>query len=332
MRVAVVGGVNSTQLLTEKLREHGFVDVKVWGYAPDDVSQVSGWSDLSKVCAQLDFPYQSFVRIADCVDELRLFCPDVIFAVGLSQLIPEEILEVPTIGCIGFHPTALPKGRGRAPIAWILLDNVPGAASFFTIRKGVDDGPILAQEAFDVIADDTASTIEKKLLLAEARALDRLLPSLISGLWVAVEQDHAQATWYGRRSPEDGWIDWKGSADAIERLVRASSKPHPGAFTHWQDAVVTIWAAEMFFRAEKGVVGRVLSVEADQSFVVQCGDGLIKVTQWTATNNWSPRVGQKLGYYADAEIRRLRSECEGLRQRVGKLEEMVTRMIGNPKS
>lgn len=325
MKIAVIGGVSSTKLLIEKLSQHGFNNVHVWGYAPENTTRVSGWSDLRGTSESLSFRYTPFVRVSDCKEEITDFAPDLIFAVGLSQIIPEDILSVPRMGCIGFHPTALPRGRGRAPLAWLILEGMDGAASFFLLRKGVDDGPIVAQAPFIVDEHDDAASVETKLLTAEAAALDAWLPQLACGEISGIEQDHSRANWYGRRTPEDGWLDWNKSAEDLSRLIRASTTPHPGAYTYHEDSVITIWKAEVHEIPEKGVVGRILQVFSDQSFLIQCKKGLLHVKNWQAINSWQPKVGIRLGYYAEAEIHKLRDKNAELEQRIIRLEAMLGR-------
>ena len=58
----------------------------------------------------------------DIKEQIRKSSVDILFVVGLSQLIDEDIIRMPRFGCVGFHPTKLPKGRGRAPMAWLILD------------------------------------------------------------------------------------------------------------------------------------------------------------------------------------------------------------------
>lgn len=323
MKIAIIGGVSSTRVLIEKLFQHGFHDVRVWGYSPEDNSLVSGWSDLKSVCERFGFKYSPFLRVSSCQEEIAQYAPDLIFAVGLSQIIPEELISIPRLGCIGFHPTALPKGRGRAAIAWLVLERMKGAASFFVLRTGVDDGPVVAQEPFEVDENDDAKSVETKLLAAEEIALDTWLPKLASGEIGGVEQDHSQASWYGRRSPEDGWIDWKVTVDELVRLIKASTEPHPGAYTFHEDSIITIWAAELNDSAQKGVVGRILKVFPDQSFLVQCSDGLLRVTRWQAANSWLPKVGIKLGYYTEAEVHRLKKKYSQLEERIAILEKVA---------
>jgi methionyl-tRNA formyltransferase len=319
MKTAVIGGVGSTALLVRKLSEHGYREVRVWGYHPPDCTDVSGWSDVVSLAEELGFEGRRFVRVTECLRDLGTWGPDVIFAVGLSQLIPEAMIRIPAMGCIGFHPTRLPLGRGRAPLAWIVEDGVPAAASFFRIGEGVDDGPILAQEAFEVVPEDDALAVSAKLMAAMSVAVDRLLPALLAGNLVGQDQDHARATWYGRRTPADGIIDWERDAGVILRKIRAASMPHPGAFTFAGDEKVIIWKAQLSSEPITGVPGRIVAVDADGGFQVQSGGGVVRVVEWVS-GDWKPRVGQRLGFSAQWELSRLRGRCASLEARLAELE------------
>jgi len=332
VKIAVIGGVVSTEVLITKLVEHGLRDLHVWGYAPTSTELVSNWRDLAALCARLGISYTPFRKVAECEAELRAFGPDITFAVGLSQLIPDAMLAIARLTNVGFHPTALPKGRGRAPVTWMVLEQRDGAASFFAMRAGVDDGPLYAQEPFTVTAEDDTHSIIDKLVVAEAIALDRWLPRLARGDLHAVEQDHTQATWYGRRTPEDGWINWHQDAALILRLVKAATRPHPGAFTYATDAKVIIFTAELSSHPEQGVVGRILQVAPDGSFLVQTGKGLLRAISWSAPEGWAPKVGALLGYYAESEINELRTRCDKLEKRLAKLEKRLAQLSAPPAS
>lgn len=325
MKIAVIGGVTSTRLLIEKLHQHGFKDVHVFGYSPEKTENVSGWIDLSGLADHNSYPFTPFVRISDCTALISQLKPEIIFAVGLSQLIPDAIISIPRLGAVGFHPTALPKGRGRAPIAWLVLEQMDGAATFFSLRDGVDDGPIYVQEPFKVNAGDTAATVEAKVLLAEANALDHWLPQLATGSIEAKEQDHTMATWYGRRTPEDGWIDWHVNAETILPLIRASTHPHPGAYTFRLDKKIRVFSAQLEKNSsELGVVGRILRVDSSGAFTVQCGERqLLTVTEWKASSDWSPKVGELLGYYIETEINALHHAHQRLEDKIKQLEEKI---------
>ena len=323
MRIAVIGGVRSTQVVIDRLAKHGFKDVHVRGYEPHDTSVVSGWVDLGLASAGHGFDYAPFVKVVECESWLDRLQPDVLFAVGLSQILPPNMLKLAGRGVVGFHPTALPRGRGRGAIAWLVLNAEDGAATFFSMQEGVDDGPIYVQEFFTVDDRDDASSVEHKLLYAEAVALDRWLPTLRSGVLEASEQDHTKASWYGRRAPEDGRVDWSSPQRDVLRLVRASTRPHPGAFTVAGTTVVRIWRAIADQSAFTGVVGRILEVRSDASFLVQAGAGLVLVTEWTSDRAWTPRTGMRLGLDPEVQLLQLKERCNALEARVEELARLI---------
>jgi methionyl-tRNA formyltransferase len=318
MRIVVIGGVSSTLMLIEKLNQHGFRDVHIFGYSPSDLGNVSGWANLSSAAANSKYSYNAFNRVSECRNKILEIFPDIVFAVGLSQIIPNDILTIPRLGCVGFHPTALPAGRGRAPIAWLILKNTDGAATFFSMRPGVDDGPILVQEPFKVDSQDTAGSVEAKMLLAESEALDRWLPQLAIGSFVTKDQDHRLASWYGRRTPDDGWINWHDSAHSIDRLIRATTKPFPGAYTFHQEHKIIIWSAVILEGTQEfGVIGRILRINDSGGFLVQCNEEkTLLVTEWETESCWQQKVGMKLGYYQELEIQSLRLEMSRLNEKI----------------
>ena len=328
MKIAVIGGVSSTRVVIQKLCQHGFTSVFVFGYEPQNTLNVSGWTDLSAIANEAGYIYQPFRKVIECTEFIREFAPDLVFAVGLSQIIPESLLRIPAKGFVGFHPTKLPLGRGRAPLAWLILDQNDGAASFFIMQDGVDDGPILAQVPFSVEFSDDASSLEEKMLRAEAIALDHLLLKLADGTVESSPQDHNSATYYGKRSPEDGWINWRYKAVDILTHIRASCAPHPGAFTFDQDEKIVITRAKLSLSdCQKGVVGRIIEVTDNGEFLIQCGDSCLWILEWTATPEWLPRVGRMLGFYAECEIVKLRSQISSLQCKINDLENLILGMV-----
>lgn len=323
MRIVVIGGVVSTELLLKKLIEHGFKEVLVFGFEPDSTVNVSGWVGLRTIANSGGFDYIGFKRVVECESKIGAFSPDVLFAVGLSQIIPDSILSISRLANIGFHPTMLPKGRGRAALAWLIIEGANGAATFFEMGSDVDDGAIYVQEPYDVVEGDDAANIEFKLLRAEAAALDCWLPQLKRGNLSATPQDIEQATWYGKRTPDDGCVDWSEESENICRLIKASAPPHPGAFTFSDNCQITLLTAEISKRREKGVIGRILKVYSDGAFEVQAENGLVKVTKWLCSQDWSPKVGMLLGYYEQLEIYRLKLELFNMKERLERIEKHI---------
>ena len=238
-------------------------------------------------------------------------------------------MSIPKMGSVGFHPTFLPAGRGRAPLAWVALDNGPAAANFFLINDGVDAGPIFVQEPVEVTPDDYVSDIAERLDVAIKKALDRWLPELLSGKWDPKPQSEVLATWNGRRGPDDGLIDWHRSADEIHALIRATSEPHPGAYVWYQDRRLIVWRGDIERRLPwRGAVGRVLLTEAGRGVLVQTGEGLLWLTEVQFADadlreraEDVLRVGVKLSFVEQDEIAALRARVASLEKRLEEIEQ-----------
>lgn len=303
--VLVIGSVKTTKHTIKQLVKNGFNVVGILGHEPKDNNLVSGWTNLRQLAKEYLIDFRGFKRVND-IEHIEWAASkdiDIIFAVGFSQLMSLDWLQMPKLGCIGFHPSFLPKGRGRAPIAWMILEKSYGSATFFLMGEGADDGPVFVQETFKVEDSDDASSIEIKIESAINKALERWLPELKNGVWNPVPQDELQATLTGKRSIEDGHINWNSSAYQIDRLIKASTKPHPGAYTYLKDQKMIIWKSSLEKEIPiKGVVGRILIIDQEKGFLVQCGEGLIWLKSITVDDKIKPVVGSKLGYNVEDEI------------------------------
>lgn len=277
-RIIVIGAVKSTLVTLQKLIAHGFNIQGVLGYEPIKTDKISKVVSFKDVCKEHGIEYRPFQRINEESHLNWAFerKPDIIFAVGFSQLMSSKWLEIPKLGCVGFHPTQLPQGRGRAPISWLILEQKDGAANFFLMGQGADEGSIFIQEPFIVDQNDDVVSVQNKIMLSIGTALDKWLPDLKKGIWNPIEQDHSKASWYEKRAVEDGLIDWEKSADEINRLIKATTYPHPGAYTYHKQNKIIILNSQIESNLNiKGVVGRILRVDQRKGYLVQCGVGLI---------------------------------------------------------
>ena len=318
IKIGVIGGVNATKIVIQKLFENDFNNVFVWNYKPSSKAKiVSGWDDLALVSKVSGYENHEFSRVQEIKKSIKTFKPEILFVVGLSQIVPKEIINIPKYGCIGFHPTKLPFGRGRAPLAWLILESCSlSSATFFLINERVDDGPILAQEDFDINEDDYAEDIEKKMLDAEGKALDSLLSNPQFPDLLSKEQEHKKAFYFEKRDPSDGIIDWQNDATEILRLIRATSKPFPFAYTYFENNKVCIKKAKISDYPIKGVIGKILRVN-DSSFLVQCEDGVLEILSWDSLNkSWEPKVNMRLGFNIQEEIYHLRKKIEEITRKI----------------
>ena len=330
-RIVLAGAVNSSRLTFEALLRHKAPLLGVLGLSPEPGRRASGYVDLVELAGSEGVPAVHFENINDTsvAQQVAEWDPEVLMVVGLSQMVRQPLLDAPRRACVGYHPTALPRGRGRAPIAWLTLDGTDGtdatngtdgAATFFVMTPEADAGGVLVQEPFEVPGGAYAADVVAVQSEAITRALDRWLPRMLEGWWDPVPQDENLATWNGRRGPADGWIDWSRSAEEILGIVRTASKPHPGAYTYSGGEKLVVWRASLETDWPiRGAVGRVLVDDEHRGLLVQAGDGLIWLSEFEGPTR--PGVGSRLGFVVENELAKLSGRVAELEKRLEQLAE-----------
>ena len=216
---------------------------------------------------------------------LKSIKPDLILVMGWSQLLKTEIIKIPSIGIIGSHPTELPKYRGRAPIPWSIIKGLKQSAeTFFWITEGTDNGDILDQQKFLISDEDDANSVYNKVTEAAKMMIIKNLDLIEKGIIRKKKQDEADfLEYWPKRIPEDGKIDWTQKGMNIHRLIRASTKPYPGAFTFFKGSKLRIWKAK-YSDEESSEPGVIISVK-DNGVQIGTGKGIIHLIQVSWKND-----------------------------------------------
>lgn len=277
MRAIVVGAVESTRVALAALARGGWDVAAVVTLPLALAGRHSDFVDLAPDAAAVgaDLIAAPDANAPEVVARLAALRPDIAFVIGWSQLCRPAMVAALGGRLVGYHPAPLPRLRGRGVIPWtILLDEPITASSLFWIDEGVDSGPIIGQQYLHLARDETATTLYARHMAALATLLDRVLPELATGTAPALVQDERFATWAARRVPADGIIDWSAPACAVARLVRAVTRPYPGASTVSPRDALTVWHAEPWADGARhaGCPGQVIARD-DRGFAVRCGDG-----------------------------------------------------------
>jgi methionyl-tRNA formyltransferase len=215
---------------------------------------------------------------------------DIAFVIGWQRLIPAEILSGMAVGAFGMHGSAmnLPLGRGRSPMNWSILE---GRQVFYTnlfkYNPGVDEGDVVDTFKFQITGRDTGETMHYKNLLAMKHLITRNIGALQAGTFALRSQPVGiTPTYYPKRSPDDGLIDWQQDLVAIERFIRAVTRPFSGAFTFIDTDRVTIWDAQLFdvedFGYTEAQPATVVAVFPGGKFLVMCYGGLLLVNEYVS--------------------------------------------------
>lgn len=181
------------------------------------------------------------------ISVLKLLSPDMVMMCGWRQLLSKEVLNVPKIGVIGFHPTLLPKGRGPAPIINTILEGFQeSGVTMLHIDESLDGGDIIGQASFKVGYADYAMDICSKVVEAGRNLIRIYLPLLAEGEAPRIPQDESEATYFRKRTLKDNEIRYEvETIEEIYRKIRALSKPYKGAYIKAGDKKLIIWRAEL---------------------------------------------------------------------------------------
>jgi len=258
-----------------KVLEHGFQVAGVLTHA-DDPGENQWFRSVAEFAAEKDLPVfaPEDVNHPLWVERIRALAPDVIFSFYYRKLVCQAILDLPRAGAFNLHGSLLPKYRGRAPINWVLVNGEKETGvTLHHMTKAPDAGDIVGQRTIPISEDDTALTLMRKADESARHLLDELLPLIRAGKAPRTPQDHAASTYFGGRRPVDGIIDWTRPAAEVRNLVRAVTRPYPGAFTHSGSRKLLVWQASVD-ETVKESPGRVLSVDP---FVVAAGSGALTI-------------------------------------------------------
>ena len=199
--------------------------------------------------------------------------PDFLFSFYYRHMIGTPLLDVAQRGALNMHGSLLPKYRGRVPVNWAVIrgEHETGATLHYMVEKP-DAGDIVDRQAVPILPDDTAPEVFRKVTVAAEIVLHRSLSLLIAGKAPRIEQDLASGSYFGGRKPEDGRIDWNGTAEAIHNLVRGVAPPYPGAFTTIAGKTVRILKS-LRQPGRRGNFAVPTLFVKDRICFVQCADG-----------------------------------------------------------
>jgi len=188
----------------------------------------------------------SHINDLKAINAIRFYEIDWLFVIGWSQIAGVRVISLPKKGALGIHPTLLPEGRGRAAIPWAILKKLKKTGvTMFKLDAGVDSGPIVGQVEIPLAGNIDATKLYALVNSAHIELIHKTFPVLNSGNIQLKEQDANKATIWPARTPQDGRIDLNGSVWDAECLVRAVTRPYPGAFIDTGNEKVVIWKAKV---------------------------------------------------------------------------------------
>lgn len=279
MRVVFMGTPDIAATCLKKILEDGFDVVAV--YTKPDRPKGRGMkveiSPVKQIAVEAGIPVfqpENF-REEETVQQLRDLKPDVCAVVAYGRLLPQNVLDVPTYGCINIHASALPKYRGSAPYQWTVLDGQTetGVTAMYLVQK-MDAGDIIEISRTTVGENETAGELLDRLAVLGADLLSKTLGRFASGEKVtATRQDESQVTFAPPLDKSMCPIDWSKTARQVHNQVRGL---HP-----WPVATMELDGKQFKVHETRvvpghGVPGTVLELNKN-GLVIACGQDAVEI-------------------------------------------------------
>lgn len=229
--------------------------------------------------------------------------PEVLVVVAYGEILPPNVLHVPSIAPVNVHLSLLPALRGASPVQTALLLGLEETGvTTMVMDRGLDTGPVILQRPEPIRPEDDAGSLGARLAAIGADVLLETLDLFSAGPVAPRPQDHTVATVAPRFGPGDRVLDWSNPAPVLVNLVRALA-PEPGATTSFRGSGLKVLRAEAVDAV--GEPGLIVEVSRD-GFVVATADGGLRPLEVVpagrrrmdiadAVNGLRPRVDERLG-------------------------------------
>ncbi len=250
----------------------------------DDAHEEIWWRSCAELAARHGVPVHFDQKAELAFEQIRPLRPSIIYSFSYRHLIPEQTLELAPFGAFNLHPSLLPAYRGRAPVNWVLVngERETGVTLHCMVARA-DAGDIVGQRAVAIDDADNALTLYRKLVPLGVELIEELHPKIAAGAAPRRKMDISKGSYFGRRKPDDGRIDWRWPARRIFNLVRAVTHPYPGAFGFVSGRKLMVWEAKIGTEnGPRGEPGRIVHEAADGTLEIAAGEGsvIVKVVQF----------------------------------------------------
>ena len=271
----------------------------------DNPGENTFFGSVSRLAAEAGIPVYApdDVNHPIWAERISQLAPDVIFSFYYRHLLSDAILEQAPAGAFNLHGSLLPKYRGRAPLNWVLVngESETGVTLHRMVNRA-DAGAIIGQQRVAISPDDTALTLHHKLCQTARQVLEQALPAIKRRETRDVLQNESDATYFGRRTPEDSFLTWNRPATTLHNMVRAVAAPWPGAFSYSGTQKFTIWSSRVHSQPQTAQPGTVISVAP---LLIACSEGALEVVTGQAGNGITmqgAQLAQVLGLVAGSRL------------------------------
>jgi methionyl-tRNA formyltransferase len=216
------------------------------------------------------------LRLPENFELLKEWAPDIILVAAYGQILRQNVLDLPPLGCVNVHASLLPRWRGAAPVqASILNGDAATGVCIMKMDAGIDTGPVYSRREVIIEDSDDSLTLTEKLAHTGGELLLETLPSILDGSAKTVSQQDEGTTYASMLKKEDGLLDFLKPARELFNRVRAFY-PWPGTFFTWDDQPLKVIKARAIDNFKGNPGDR--SIHAGYP-VVYCAEGSLRLDE-----------------------------------------------------
>ena len=304
MRIILIGQAAFAEKTLDKLLSKGEEVLAVFCFPDAPGGKID---PVKQRALQLGIPVHQHktLKTPEVTEQFVSLEADLAILAFVSQIIPPPVFNAPRFGSICYHPSLLPKYRGRTAINWALIrGEAVTDLTIFWLDKGIDTGPILLQKEVRVDPNDTTGTLYfNKLFPMGIEAIGEAVDLIKAGNPPRIVQDESKATYDPPCGDEHAKIDWSKPANELYNLIRGCD-PQPGAHSIWQGKRVRIFDARLQAGDVSAAPGEVIDIGADEIAVALAGGTLAvkrmrgeggKISAAEFAKQVALKVGDRLG-------------------------------------
>lgn len=260
MRIALIGQAAFGEAVFNALRDAGeeIVAVSSVEGAPERPDPL--WAAAQSAGLPL-FP-TGRLKKPGVLDAYAATKPDLCVMAFVNHILPERVLDAPPLGSIQYHPSLLPRHRGRSSINWaVRMGDASTGVTIFWVDGGIDTGPVLLQKEVAIGPDDTVGSLYfDRLFPLGVEALVESVRLVREGAAPRTVQDESQATYEPPTDDGNSAIVWMTPAREVYNLIRGSN-PQPGAHAMLYATQVRIFDARVTLLDDPMATGGTITTE-----------------------------------------------------------------------
>ncbi|MBM9589069.1 methionyl-tRNA formyltransferase [Leptospira sp. 201903075] len=224
---------------------------------------------------QIEYSYLDLRKDKKLREELCSYKPEYLISVNYRYIIPGDLLKVSKYP-LNLHGSLLPKYRGRTPHVWAIINGESmSGITCHKMEESVDTGDIYHQIEVNISEEDTGYTLLQKYEELYPICLKTTLQKISQSL-EPIPQNHISATYFGKRTPDMGYIDFTKDKESLINFIRAQAKPYPGAYCFLSDGrklIVHKAISIDHYDAPDLSIGNLFKVEND--YIAKTKDGFL---------------------------------------------------------